>query len=225
MNIIHFEKIDSTNNYAKKHLHELQPPVIVYADIQTKGRGRFERRFISPYGGLYMSMVLEWDEPLLNMIVPVGITEALKKINIDASVFWPNDIYLNRKKLGGILIEMAGKISIIGIGLNVNSRIKDFPFGLRKRITTLFHETGKQYDITELMVSIAEEILGLAWKKEYLHSLYTEKLSGIGERVRIEVPGEGTIDGIIKGVTEKGYLLLDTGGAIKEVCSGTVISS
>ncbi len=209
MNIIHFKKIKSTNLYARENLEKLNLPVIIFAETQTGGMGRMGRLFHSPEGGLYMTYVDRFEAPLISMIVPLGITEALIKRGVEAGILWPNDIILNGKKLGGILIERVEGVYLIGIGINCNTTREDFPVDLRGRITTLKEETGRKWNITELGIEIIENILLFIHRQEYIHSLYTERMYGIGKEYRVETGGR-VIKGVIKGVTKEGHLILET---------------
>jgi len=123
----YFDRLESTNNKAK----EFNPPeseFVIYTNNQTKGRGQYDRVWQSNTG-LTFSIILNESNDLYNIIVPLAIIQYLKKMNINAKIKIPNDIYLNNKKLGGILIEniyLENRFikSVIGIGLNINEEIQ-----------------------------------------------------------------------------------------------------
>ncbi|MFP4133646.1 MAG: biotin--[acetyl-CoA-carboxylase] ligase [Halothece sp.] len=127
--IYHFQKIKSTNQTAWQLFQEgKKTPFVVTADEQTAGKGQWGRQWISSLGGLYLSLILT---PEINVKQPsyltissvFGVTELLRAYQIPVQIKWLNDIFLNCKKLGGILIEthvknQELKAVIIGIGLN-----------------------------------------------------------------------------------------------------------
>lgn len=137
-NIIYLEKVDSTNNYAfrllKNKLEKKINGTIILSETQNKGRGRLERQWISPPGGLWFTILLktELEEkklPEITLIAASAVTSVLKRdYNINTTIKWPNDIYYKEFKLGGILTE-AEKINnciflVIGTGINVNIDMK-----------------------------------------------------------------------------------------------------
>lgn len=115
--------MDSTNDKAKEMETE-EKEYIIYTDNQTNGRGQYDRKWISDKG-LTFSIVVKKENPEYSTIVPNAIVKYLKENNIETQIKYPNDIYYNGKKLGGILVENIYKENrydktIIGIGLNIN---------------------------------------------------------------------------------------------------------
>lgn len=134
MEIIHFDRLDSTNEYAKKLEFNSNLRRAIVADSQDKGKGREKRKFVSDKGGLYFSIVI--DEEIvpnklsfITQITAAAIYKALKEFGIDTFIKWPNDIILNRKKLAGILVESVSRglrMRIIsGIGVNVENDVQN----------------------------------------------------------------------------------------------------
>ena len=132
-NYIHYTEIDSTNKEAKKYVSEGGAlPAMILADRQTAGRGRMGRSFYSPANtGIYMSIILRpnltvMDSILVTTSSSVAICDAIRKVTgIECQIKWINDIYLNNKKVGGILTESCGNLNdsnidylILGIGIN-----------------------------------------------------------------------------------------------------------
>jgi BirA family biotin operon repressor/biotin-[acetyl-CoA-carboxylase] ligase len=165
-----FPNIDSTNTWAKQNAQNLSKQKITFvtADQQTAGRGRFNRKWISPAGmNLYTSICffLKPDPNKkiflnnISQILAVSVVEVLKELNFDAKLKWPNDIFLNHKKLGGILSETTQIDDCIcfiaGLGLNVN-----MPYELLENVgqpaTSLlieggnFIETPKLFKLVEI---------------------------------------------------------------------------
>jgi len=136
-NFIYLKKTDSTNSYAselinkgKVNCHNYLKGTVVFAEIQQKGRGRFERKWLSPAGGLWFTLILETNlEPKNLMEVTLISAHSIVNIldsdyNIDTAIKWPNDIYYKKLKLGGVLTEVERirntTYLVIGIGLNTN---------------------------------------------------------------------------------------------------------
>lgn len=147
-NVVFLDKVDSTNNYAKNN--ELSNGSIVTCEEQTTGRGRLGRRWESQKG-MCMTIVLipEIELSQISRITQVGaaaVAEALEELEINAQIKWPNDIFLNSKKICGILTEMKTEIGknpyvVVGIGMNVN--IQNFPDEIKDIASSVFLETGK----------------------------------------------------------------------------------
>jgi len=138
--IIYLKKIDSTNNYAsrlekelsnnKNDLKQKLDGTVILSEIQTKGRGRFNRIWISPQGGLWFTIILKSNIkenrlPKITLLSAISITEILEKYyNLETNIKWPNDINYKGYKICGILTEtekVNNNIFLnIGIGINVN---------------------------------------------------------------------------------------------------------
>ena len=140
--IHYFDYLSSTNDLAMQLGMQNAPSgTLVVAESQTKGRGRLGRSWFSPkYKGIYFSLllrpaILPEYSPVLTILIAVSMAEAVKEITgLDIQIKWPNDLFLNNKKLGGILTEMnaeADKINfmVMGVGLNVNNDKKSLVSG------------------------------------------------------------------------------------------------
>ena len=134
MEWVYLEETDSTNRVAKELARQGAPHgTAVLADRQTAGRGRLGRQFFSPEGGLYLSVILRPKCPVedLALMTPqaaVAVCRALEDtLGISPGIKWVNDLYLQGKKLCGILCEMAGDAVIVGIGLNLYTPAGGFP--------------------------------------------------------------------------------------------------
>ncbi|MCK5453155.1 MAG: biotin--[acetyl-CoA-carboxylase] ligase, partial [Calditrichia bacterium] len=155
--VYYFPSLESTNSEAKRLVVEDVPEwTVIYADLQTKGRGRFNRQWHSPAGlGLYFSIILRpnMDLKLLNMInmraalvireiLQTKLTQTSARNDRPVMVKWPNDVLVEGKKICGILLEsevvsQTVNSLILGIGINVNHQRQDFPAELRERATSL----------------------------------------------------------------------------------------
>lgn len=170
----HFEEIDSTNTYAKRqaHLFDSNALTLITADAQTAGRGRFNRKWVSPSKlNIYSTFCFFLDKNRKDIgnipqIMALSAAEVLEKYNFKPTLKWPNDILLSGKKIGGILAETTpledSLCVIIGIGININMSIEwlnqiDIP------ATSLLAESGKPFEVEDVFSSLkdnfAEKIL------------------------------------------------------------------
>ncbi|MFA5014188.1 MAG: biotin--[acetyl-CoA-carboxylase] ligase [Actinomycetota bacterium] len=140
-NIIYLKKVDSTNNFASRLIknrreeHESPDGTVILAETQERGRGRLERNWLSPFGGLWFTLILrtalkEKELPEVTLIAAYSVASVLEAgYGINAIIKWPNDIYCGKSKLGGILAEVEkvddSVFLIIGIGINVNLNATD----------------------------------------------------------------------------------------------------
>ncbi len=153
-----FDETASTNDVitrlAKSHAAE---GLVVFAESQTRGRGRHGRRWVSPRGrGLWFSVLLRPELPAtaysrITVAASVAVARAVKQ---RARIKWPNDVTLGGRKLAGILTEAGKDAVILGIGVNVNSLPEDFPPELRAQATSLRIETGQAQSRTALAAKV-----------------------------------------------------------------------
>lgn len=135
--IHHFHQVDSTNRVAKDLAAEGAPEgTIVLAEEQSQGKGRMNRHWHSPPGGIWMSIILRPKLPPyqvqgITLVASVAVVEAIKEVTgLTPQIKWPNDIYIRGNKVCGILTEMQGEMDqvrniVIGIGLNANNEAND----------------------------------------------------------------------------------------------------
>lgn len=157
MKILRYKKVSSTQDIAKKLAEKNVKEAIVIAKEQTHGRGRYERTWFSPFGGLWFSILLRpninpIDSIKLMALAGLVIVKAIRDFtSLSAFIKWPNDIYINNKKVCGILIESSIEDSklkyvIVGIGLNVNNSFSNTCDYSLKDVTSLRDELGKVID-------------------------------------------------------------------------------
>lgn len=163
--IIFLDEVDSTNTVLRALAEDGAPDgQVVAAKRQTAGRGRFSRAFDSQAGGLYLSYLMRGcGESCFDMTgrAAVAVRRALSRTcGVEVNIKWLNDLVLNRRKICGMLAQglflKEKSIIILGIGLNVNQR--SFPDGLEGIASSLFIETGKEYDINELAFQVVREL-------------------------------------------------------------------
>lgn len=123
--VISLDKTPSTQLYAHELVAQNRAAdhIAIVADMQTAGRGRFRREWMSPPGNLYTSLVMadENRDPRLSYVAAVAVAETLISFGINPQIKWPNDVLVDGKKIAGILIEYAKDFVIIGIGINIKS--------------------------------------------------------------------------------------------------------
>lgn len=219
---------DSTNRIAKQLVSEGAPPgTVVVAASQSAGRGQYGRAFNSPVGGLYFSIV---GEPLLppERISLVTLATGLacrnvlhERFQVDARIKWPNDLYLQDKKVAGILCEYlggpgqrtkGGKV-IIGVGLNVNSRLEQFDPDLQPLVTTLFEQTGQAMELSplldELLLAITFCVKRLSVEREGVLEEW-QRYDMLRDQPLLYTNQSRTIEGVGLGITQDGlYCLRD----------------
>jgi len=201
-NIKFFPELDSTNREAKALAVDKAPHgTVVIADYQTAGRGRFSRGFFSPRGtGLYISFVL--CSGRLGFSSPTAITayaglcvcEAVESVcGFMPSIKWVNDVYLDGKKICGILTEgvtdiESGGISgiILGIGINVSTKTEDFPEEIRTRAGSLYPDGKPMVTRNRLAAELINRVLCLNMLSEVeLFSRYRKRLFMLGAEITV----------------------------------------
>jgi len=210
------DECDSTNNLARV-MGEAGAPngAWISARMQTGGRGRLGRKWESQEGNLFLSMIARIADRNLFTWIPlataVGIAETLRAENFEAQIKWPNDIWLSRKKAGGILCEAIGSTRdsfiIIGIGLNCLHA----PVGLDQETTSLTIEAGRAVvadDIRLKTVTGVNQILDdlQAHGSALLRDRY-RKLAAYPPGTRVEW---GNKNGVVEDIGEIGELIVST---------------
>jgi BirA family biotin operon repressor/biotin-[acetyl-CoA-carboxylase] ligase len=164
----HFAEVDSTMRVARELARKGAPHgSLVTAEIQTGGRGRLDRSWMSPSGGVYMTVITRPSAavvlaPRINLVASVAVSLALERLlGVRARVKWPNDVLVDGKKLCGILAEMEAEVDAVrfvnvGIGLNANSHVS----GLHAGAVSLLELLGHPVDRKSIALAVVEGILG-----------------------------------------------------------------
>lgn len=238
--IIYFDKIDSTNNYAKKLAEkEFVEGTVVIADMQSSGRGRLGRSWISPdREGIWMTILLKPNiSPLYaskaTLAVACAVCNAIFKISsLKAMIKWPNDIVVNGKKLCGVLTEMGAELDkinylAVGIGINVNISEKSLSQDIEKIATSIKIEAGKEIQRKALVAEVLNEFENyykqfiIDGSIDFLLDEYKSKLAIMGKKVK--VMGKQEIIGVVENVNSEGHLIISLeDGRIEEIISGEV---
>ena len=226
---LHFDEIDSTNNYLKNSYKLLSNFTFVSTDYQSAGKGRNDRIWFSnPRENLMFSLLIK-DENLLkkfsslSIISAAIIAELIESLGIeDVSIKWPNDVFIKDKKVCGILLE--GQILeylVIGVGLNVNQ--KSFPNGLRKPGTSLSLELNNDLNVNEvkerLFLQMTKELSNLDVQK-YLDYFKAHNYLEY-KRVRALVNNQPFIGEVI-GIDDNFFLQIKTGDMLLHIDSGEI---
>jgi BirA family transcriptional regulator, biotin operon repressor / biotin---[acetyl-CoA-carboxylase] ligase len=207
---------------------------VVLAETQKKGKGRMQRQWVSPRGGIYFSLLLKpnffsvKEAPQIALMIGLACVKALKQITeIEAKLKWPNDIYVNGNKFGGILCEINAEIDrinfiVVGVGLNINTR--DLPPGA----TSLFRVTKNKFSRVEILQSLFIEIEKLYSQVkregfEDIRSQWQQHCMLWGKRIKVKV-FDRTTEGEAMGLDEEGYLRLRLdNGFIERISSGDIV--
>jgi BirA family biotin operon repressor/biotin-[acetyl-CoA-carboxylase] ligase len=245
INVHYFSSIDSTNSYAyylgQQGYGNWQ---IVIADYQTKGQGRLNRKWESIAGkNLLFSILLkpEMDADqiqLLSLFFGEVIRQSLKDYfirnheeKLQFKTKWPNDIFLNGKKIAGILIKSAIVKSqfdfiVVGIGVNINQKKSEFPPEIRDIATSVYRETGKEWDRNKIFVQLIKDIYE-NWKK-YQRDLskilnkWKENTLFVGEKIKIH-HFDRIIEGTFVDINQKGHLLVKGDNGKLEIVAGDLL--
>lgn len=227
--IIRLDTVDSTNNYAANLIKEgkIDHGAVILADEQTAGRGQRGAVWSSKAGeNLLLSLYVVPDnlsvvqQVSLTHFASISVVEFLRKIGICAEVKWPNDIYVNSKKIAGILIEnvlSVGNVSqsVIGIGLNVNQMNFE-----HVSATSIQKEKNEFYPIEQVMFQLINEF-NIWWEilnngdLKRLREFYLNNLYLLNKEADFE-DENGIFKGTIKSVSEDGFLLVEKLGKIKK---------
>ena len=231
------ETCPSTNDIAKNKAEEGEEEgTTVWALEQTQGRGREGRKWISQkYKGLYFSIILKPDVTIGNLLTLLGalafIEIAKRNFNLEIKLKWPNDLIYENKKLGGILGEGTYKGSqlnymILGVGINTNYKIEDFPENMQKKVTSLKIILNKEIENQKLLMAILEKMNSL-YTTDFIQNkliYFANKFSFFkkGERIKIKTL-QGLLEGEYKGINKDGSLLLQTKTGEIKIYSGHFI--
>jgi BirA family transcriptional regulator, biotin operon repressor / biotin---[acetyl-CoA-carboxylase] ligase len=236
-----FEQTTSTNDVVEKLARDgVNEGAVVYAESQTKGRGRLGRVWMSPTRkGLWFSVLLRpelhpQETTQLTVISATALRRAFKNVTgLTAEIKWPNDLLFNGKKAAGILTEMSAELDrvrhvILGIGVDVNQDASEFSPDLRKTATSLKIESGALVSRAELAVEILRQLdvdyaRVRAGKFPEVADEWEEACVTIGKNVTVHV-GERHFRGHAESLDDDGALLIRSEhGHLERVIGGDVM--
>jgi len=230
--VICYPSLTSTMEVAKQEaqLGAIEGTVVI-ADEQTAGRGRIKRVWLSPKGSIALSIILYpsvVNLPSLIMLASLAVVHSIEAVTgLRSQVKWPNDVLVNDRKVCGILIEssLRGNIvdyAIIGIGVNVNLRLSDFP-EIPATATSLSAELGREVShlrvIRRLLVEV-ERLYLVLQAGESIYEEWRDSLVTLGRRVRVK-SGKTVYEGVAESVARDGSLLLrHSNGNLSKIVAG-----
>jgi BirA family transcriptional regulator, biotin operon repressor / biotin---[acetyl-CoA-carboxylase] ligase len=235
-----FQETTSTNDVAARLARGgAEEGAVVFAESQTKGRGRLGRAWISPAGkGLWFTVLLRPDIPpqeatQLTVAAATALTRAVTlQTGLAPEIKWPNDLLIRGRKVAGILTEMRAELDrvqevLLGVGLDVNLEADDFSESLRRTATSLRIETGQKVNRAELAVAIMREL-----DRDYqmvaeghfarLAEQWAERCTTLGRQVAIRL-GDRVIRGRAESLDDDGALLVrGVHGHLERIVGGDV---
>ncbi len=217
-NIIYIKEVDSTNNEIKKYNYMLDKYkfVALYSDIQTNGKGRFGNKWQSSEGNIQLSILIKNEllSPNITTIMSaISVCQVLEKIQgLHPKIKWINDILIEDKKVGGILVETSffnNKVNevTIGIGINVNSENLNL-----SAATSIKKVTGEKIDRNQLILDIIEKVIyNFIIKMDYVNE-YNSRLIHYNKNIYIN---EKKV--LSRGINKQGNLTIEENGQIKNI--------
>jgi len=235
--IHYFKEVDSTNDVATYLAEDgAEEGTIVVAEIQNRGKGRRGKTWISPPGGIWMSIILRPDippfsAPQLTLVTGVAVAKTLKKeLKLDIGIKWPNDILIGDKKVCGILTTVNASVNkvnyvVVGIGIDMNVDVPLFPPDLQTGATSLKNELDTEINGPILVQKFLLEFERLYNK--FIEGKFPEILSEwrilsktIGKQVEVRTRGK-TVRGEAVGINKDGVLILELeDGSLIKMISG-----
>ncbi|MGY5858140.1 MAG: biotin--[acetyl-CoA-carboxylase] ligase [Candidatus Thorarchaeota archaeon] len=234
-----FKELDSTNVEAKRQIVDgNKMDLLIVSSHQTAGRGRFTRTWFSLAGGLYFSLVLRprlgpQFAPLASFLSACAVAKGLQTIGVDhVRLKWPNDVLVMEDKIAGILNELVtidpvDAWMILGIGVNQNIKMNEFPEDIAGRSTSVLDILGNETSPESLLCAIINEIdrlMGIVeTEKSYTSILKMwRSMSGtLGKRVRVD-DGTQEIIGLAEELLDDGSLIIATDKGREKIAIGDV---
>lgn len=239
-NLVLFETIDSTHQFALRLIEQMDAegvevkPTVVMARRQLGGKGRGQRSWSSPEGGLYLSWIAaglpSQRVAQLPLLAAAATQEAVERQGIDdVALKWPNDLVLDGAKLGGVLVHARHgdpTWATVGVGINV-TRTPEVEEAAPRPPTSLAERLGASVD-DGTVVALAESIIASLtaaledpdpalqrWRSRLLHRP--------GDHLAVRLASGEELTGTFAGLTEEGFLVLETGAGRRVVSSGDVV--
>lgn len=191
--------------------------LVLVAEQQTDGRGRLDRQWESPpRAGLTFSVLLRpsleaVQLSLLPLIAGLATVEAVLAVGkVDARLKWPNDVLVDGRKIGGILVELAGGAAVIGIGLNVSTRAEELPVDTATSLLLAGGVTDREPLLKEVLRALSRRYAAWRWSGDPASVLpaYRERCETIGCEVEIQLPGGEMLRGAAVDIDDIGRLVV-----------------
>ena len=225
------DTIPSTNARARELAADGETDVVVLADEQTGGRGRLDRAWASPSGGIWLSVLFRptvpmAQTPVFTLAAAVAATRAAREAGVEAVIKWPNDVLVEvdgaEKKLVGILTEMEGEADrvswvTVGIGINANVDPDSLPDGANP--TSLSSVLGEPVNRRLFTQRLLETFDTVGEDPDSVLDSWRDYASTLGQQVRIDTP-DGVVTGEAVDIEYPGGLIVDTGSERVTVAAG-----
>ncbi|WP_049982868.1 biotin--[acetyl-CoA-carboxylase] ligase [Halorubrum sp. BV1] len=237
------DSLPSTNDRARDLAADGADGVAVAADEQTGGRGRLDREWVAPSGGVWLSLVTRPDvpaarAPLFTLAAAVATVDACRAVGVAANIKWPNDVLVGSRdenaetaaatdrggrKLAGILTEMEGEADrvswlVVGVGVNANIDTEALP----PDATSLAAEAGRSVSRQRVATVLLDRFHALAGTSDRMDRVlpaWRERASTLGRRVRVDT-ADGPVVGTAVDVEPPGALVIETGEGTRRVHAG-----
>lgn len=234
-----FEQTTSTNDRALElaAAGAVAGPVLVVTNQQTGGRGRGTNRWWASHGSLTFSLLLaDTDElppsrwPQASLITGLAIGEAIEELvgAHTAQLKWPNDVYLQQRKVCGVLVEVpasARRQLVLGVGINVNNEAAGAPPDLAESAIAMCEVAGQHLSLalvlTRVLDRISERLSWIGSRDEELRQRWRARCMLTGRPLRLEL-GARCLEGFCRGIDDEGALLVETANGIERCFGGAV---
>lgn len=237
-NIKYYKEVKSTNETAKLLAESSADGTLVISEIQAGGKGRLGRVWTSPKGGIWMTLILKPDiDPIyankITQIAAAALINVFNSYNIETKIKWPNDIYLNGKKLCGILTEMKCDMDrihyiILGIGINANLDSTAFTDEIKDKATSLKTEFNKRFNrsiiVAKFLTEFEKLYLPFILENDYSQTVkICKENSIILDKDALWIRGNDKIKVHCIGLNDDGALIVkDENNKIHDVISGEI---
>ncbi|MBQ2990189.1 MAG: biotin--[Clostridia bacterium] len=236
--IAYYREIDSTNRAAREMARNgAAHGTLVLADMQTSGRGRRGRSWISPAGeGVFMTLIIRPQESpekaaRISLAAALAAARGIARVSgLDARIKWPNDIVIGGRKVCGMLLEMdllEGGLPAVSAGIGVNVHQTQFDEEIAHTASSLDLLAGRRIDRADVVLAILKEMeramRELQADEAAFMRAYRAMSATLGQRVQVIAHGE-SYTGVAQAVTQGGSLLVraDEDGALREVLAADV---
>ena len=240
-NLYIFKEVNSTNTVAKfLAMNNVENGTVVISEKQTAAKGRSGKPWESPLGGVWLSIILNPNVdysklPLITLATGVAVAKTIERTGIkNTEIKWPNDVMIHDKKVSGILTEAVSKFNtieniIIGVGIDANIDIDDFPDELQNGTTTIKDELGRKENENVLIRIFLEEFEKIS--EQFNNEGYEDILKewrkrsySIGKIVEVREPFNKHYDAYVVGIGKEGALIVEKiDGTLEKVISGECI--
>ncbi|WP_437188159.1 biotin--[acetyl-CoA-carboxylase] ligase [Planctomicrobium sp. SH668] len=238
--VIWLEETGSTNTFARESAAEIvETPTLVGAESQLAGRGRNQHQWVSRSGALTFSLVIRPGEsgirlsqwPILSITAGLAVCKTLEKFapTKQVQLKWPNDVYLNGRKVCGILNESIPEYPdklVVGVGINVNNSMLDGPEELRQSATALIDHADAAIHRTDVLLEFLEvfheELTALSENEQLIIQHCRERCFLTGKMLTLQ-DVQSQVTGMCQGIDDDGALRLMTGSGPMNFISGQII--